>query len=55
MQVRLTLRYIVMVLISTILLFVSAFFVLSYIEESTEFNQDSPVTFGYNLGVELEG
>lgn len=54
MKTKLTLRYIVMVLLSTILLLVSAFFVLTYIEETTVIDSEHPVLFAYNVGDELE-
>ena len=51
MRIKLTLRYIVMVLVSTILLLISAFFVLTYIEETAE--MEGPGSFTYNVGDEL--
>ena len=51
MRIKLTLRYIVMVLVSTVLLLISAFFVLTYIEETVE--TEGPGSFTYNVGDEL--
>ena len=53
MRTKLTLRYMLMVIISTVLLFVSAFGVLTYIEETTETSWEGPGSFTYNVGDEL--
>lgn len=50
MRIKLTLRYLVMVLLSTVLLIVSAFFVLTYLEETPT---ESPRGFTYSLSEEI--
>lgn len=54
MRIKLTLRYIVMVLVSTILLLVSAFFVLTYLEETNETSLETPHSFTYRLADEIQ-
>lgn len=50
MRIKLTLRYLVMVLISTGLLMVSSFFVLTYLEDTA---LEHPRTYTYNLSEEI--
>jgi len=50
MRIKLTLRYLVMVLLSTVLLIVSAFFVLTYLEDTPT---ETPRGFTYNLSEEI--
>lgn len=55
MHFKLTLRYIMMVLISTILLLGTAFFVLTSFENSNQNNSlRSPIVFAYNFHNEIE-
>ncbi len=54
MRIKLTLRYIVMVLVSTILLMGSAFFVLTYMEEAHETSLETPHSFTYRLADEIQ-
>lgn len=50
MRIKLTLRYLVMVLISTVLLMVSAFFVLTYLEDTSI---ETPRGFTYSISEEI--
>ncbi len=50
MRIKLTLRYLVMVFISTLLLMVSAFFILTYLEETVI---ETPRGFTYSLSEEI--
>lgn len=53
MQIKLTFRYIVVVMVSTILLVVSAYSVLSYLDNNYYDEDDAPTSYAYNLGEEV--
>lgn len=53
MRIKLTFRYIIVVLVSTILLIVSAYSVLSYLDEKYYDEVSNPTSYAYNLGEEV--